>query len=439
MLLVRHSPTMASPLCLLGFAPLPFDAGHDHTASGARTWQFARALAEARPSLDLLLVDGDPGSPTSARVAELSRGAIRVHPVPRVEAEIGSELRRRIDRIAPEAIIGATSFGSFLLARTLHPAPLWVDLYGDPISEAQALATLLGSDSPQSDGMWLASWCLRRGDRFSAVSPDHRLALLGQLGLGGRLNRANTGDRLVEVIPPSFDPLPLEEPLCCVPFTILFSGSFNSWTDGETLARAVELVLSVEPGARFVATGGPIPGFLDSPWQAFVERMESARSTWQERVLLLGRIEAAALASIERSASCGVVAELPLVERELGSATRCLAWMAHGKPVVLTDQSELGRAVRSERLGLVYRPGDPASLAEALLQLARSPALAQELGLRARRWIEEHGSLEGTTAPLRRWATAPRLAADRADGSARRWAEWQPTMLRDQLHLEKGG
>ena len=47
----------------------------------------------------------------------------------------------------------------------------------------------------------LLSQLLVRGDRFSAVSERQRLALLGQLGLVGRLTAETVGYELVSNIP----------------------------------------------------------------------------------------------------------------------------------------------------------------------------------------------------------------------------------------------
>ena len=51
-----------------------------------------------------------------------------------------------------------------------------------------------------------------------------------------------------------------------------------------------------------------------------------------------------------------------------------------GVPVVATDVGELGAAVRTYGLGTLYRPGDPASLAEAIGRaVANYPALRQSV------------------------------------------------------------
>jgi glycosyltransferase involved in cell wall biosynthesis len=63
---------------------------------------------------------------------------------------------------------------------------------------------------------------------------------------------------------------------------------------------------------------------------------------------------------------------------------------AAGRPAIFVGhpEGELARIIRDSETGFVIRDGDGAGLAEAILELARNPALAAEQGSRARRLFE---------------------------------------------------
>jgi glycosyltransferase involved in cell wall biosynthesis len=330
------------------------------------------------------------------------------------------------------AVVGATSYGSFLVATSAVEPPTWLDLNGDPIAEAQSQSVAAADEQPFDDGWWLLTTVVRRGDRFSTVSMRQRLALLGQLGALGRLNRSTAGDDLVAVVPESVasteTPGPPVEGR-----TVLFSGGFASWIDGPTLTKALSRILTERPELRFVATGGAVAGLDPAAWLRFVDASQRMAS---DRVRIMGWVDSTTLESIERDALCGIVPELPSIERELGGQNRSLRWMSRGVPVVTTDLSELGSDLARLGLARIYRPGDPDSLAEAIVELATDAALRESLARRALAWVRENRTVEVTTAPLVKWLDDPSAAGDRVDGRASRTAKRLPEMLRDQLHLD---
>ena len=397
-----------APIVVLGRGPLPSRAHRRHSAAGLRSWQFARAAAASGERVELLLVDDEP-TPHSGEQA-----AIRVTPIERPIAEDPSRFRAVLDALGPRAQVGATSYSSFLLAYANHPAPLWADLHGDPAAEAQALAIATADDRRLADYLWMLHWCLCRGDRFSVVSRPQRLVLIGQLGAAGRLDRSGAEPDFVNVVPDAVFEIPdRPAPPPEDAFQIVFTGSFNTWIDGDTFARAIPIVLGADPSTRFAITGGAIDGFLEEPWRRFTEALELLPSELRRRVRIAGWVDDEELESIESGSACGVVPEARLLEREIGSQNRSLRWMARGLPVVTTAQCELGEAIERERLGLAYRPGDATDLARALLELAGDRQRARELGLRAREWVARHRTAPATTEALTAWLRAPAPEADR--------------------------
>ena len=74
--------------------------------------------------------------------------------------------------------------------------------------------------------------------------------------------------------------------------------------------------------------------------------------------------------------------------------------MSHALAVVVPATPGVTEAVEHEVSGLHFAPGDPASLADAIVRLASDDALRLRLGRSARAWVEEHFMLERNTALL---------------------------------------
>ncbi len=64
--------------------------------------------------------------------------------------------------------------------------------------------------------------------------------------------------------------------------------------------------------------------------------------------------------------------------------------MASGKPVVLSANGEGTQMILESGGGIVVPPGDPQAIASAVLALAENAAMAQEMGSKARRYVERN-------------------------------------------------
>jgi glycosyltransferase involved in cell wall biosynthesis len=138
------------------------------------------------------------------------------------------------------------------------------------------------------------------------------------------------------------------------------------------LIRAAEPILRARPEATIVVVGG---GPLESRL-----RTEIAKRGLDRRVILLGeRTDAADLLSMFDVFVLPSLWEgLPLVLIEAA---------ALGKPIAATDIDGTREILRDGETGLLFRPNDPAALAEAVLRLLGDADLARRLGDRARRDI----------------------------------------------------
>jgi glycosyltransferase involved in cell wall biosynthesis len=74
--------------------------------------------------------------------------------------------------------------------------------------------------------------------------------------------------------------------------------------------------------------------------------------------------------------------------------TTILEAMAMGRPVIATRTSGLSDVLWHEENCLTVPPGDAKGWREAILRLRNDPALADRIGARGRRWVEENATLD---------------------------------------------
>jgi glycosyltransferase involved in cell wall biosynthesis len=321
-----------------------------------------------------------------------------------------------------DAVIANTDAMALLTARACLPVPLCVDYNGDPINEMQLQGWRAQNDAAILDAAHRMVPALLAGDAFTTCSAPHRHALLGQLGLVGRLNRFTAGHELVyharsswplEFPAPPAD-APPHQPLRgrLVPhdaFIVLWSGGYNNWADIDTLFKALHLLFDVEPRAHFVSTGGAIPGHGETVFEEFREWVED--SPQRQRFHFLGWVPTHHVPALYREADVALNLDVPSHEGELGSRHRALDWAAHGCVPVTTVQSELVRELVAAGAGVEVPMTDPPAVAEQLVRLALDPARRASIAQRgedfARRWVEH-----AVDASFLEWVASPRRAPD---------------------------
>jgi glycosyltransferase involved in cell wall biosynthesis len=422
-----------------------------------RVGHFAAALARAGHEL-FVAVAHNGSSASEAHHAgasewSLAGARVAVQDYPEQAFDDGSAAAA-VRAFAPDCVVGVTTLGASLACRLGIDAPLWADVFGDCMAEAQAKAVVHGSDAGLLRFWSVLQPVLEHADRFSAVSRPQADALVGQLGLAGRLGARNAGADLVSVIPCAaeaphavvtrgagaavFDGessgkaasasgaadaparvLAMSDQVAGVirgsvvpgdAFVVLWSGSFNTWCDVATLFEGLERAMRADSSIHFVATGGAIPGH-DERTLGELERRVRA-SSLGGRFHLLGWVEPDVVEACTAAADIGVVVERDLYERRFGSENRAVQWMARGVPCITTGRSELGRCLVARGMALGCRPGDAGSLAEALRAAAADRARVRAMGEACRAYCAEFFNFERTAAPLLEWCRSPARAAD---------------------------
>lgn len=324
------------------------------------------------------------------------------------------------------AIVATTDRLCAAAALAAGDLPLWCDFNGHPMAERQGLSRRYASDeglAPQWDDILPA---LLRADRFSTCSRPQALALVGELGACGRLNRHTDGLDLVAPMPVAYarstEPRPHESPLRGIvappdAFVALWAGGYNTWADAETLAQGLRSAMDRNPDLYFVSTGGAIEGHDDRTYEEFRRRM--ADSPYSGRCRFAGWVDTAALPDYYALADVALMCDRPTLEGRLGSRNRVLDWACAALPVLTTDICELTHEFARRDLIDVFAPGDAAALAQRLTEAAEAGRDAlNDKALRARAYALSAHAPERVYGSLVAWAARPERAPDVAPPSA---------------------
>jgi len=419
---------------ICGLGPLPFEPAWANWGPGIRTWQFASGLAAAGHRIGLVKADLAPGPAPPEGPKRLSHDGVRIHDLSLQQMMEPRVLARLVRDNKVDAVVGATLLGSFALARAGCELPFWADQFGHSMAEAQAKAALVGNNRPLAETWNLVRRVGAVADKFSAVSRAQRFAMMGELGAIGRLNAQNCGYEMIEVVPCAVersgaDSAADERPRADSSeddFCVLWSGSYNVWSDVETLVAALEGAMSADARIRFVSTGGEVQGHDESTYHRLKQRV--ADSPFRDRFLLAGWVEPDEMRVYRDQADLAIVTETPIYEGILGSKNRILEWLHLGIPILCTELGELSSYLSERRLALTVRPSDVRATTEAILWAANHHGRLQEMAQSARSAAEADFSVAVTTAPLSRWADRPQRAPDseamRSLGDPMTYASW---------------
>lgn len=173
---------------------------------------------------------------------------------------------------------------------------------------------------------------------------------------------------------------------------IVYAGSFFPWKGVSDLVRAAGDL----PGCRITLLGG------DTDQLA---RERGATSAGGAQLDFRGQVPHQQVARELQSACIAVLPNRDHADSRFTSPIKLFEYMAAGCAIVATDLPSL-RDVLAEDEAIWVRPGDAASLAAGIRQLAADPARARSLGERAREkarsytWRARSGRLAGLLQTL---------------------------------------
>jgi GT2 family glycosyltransferase/glycosyltransferase involved in cell wall biosynthesis len=273
---------------------------------------------------------------------------------------------------------------------------------------------------------------LRRGDFFLCASERQRHLWLGHLAALGRLNPAvydtdPTVRSLLAVAPfglsgnaPRRTASPIRGRLTGEnDKVVLWAGGLYSWLDPLTLVRAIGRLAQDHPDVRLVFLGmrHPNPEVPAMDIGVHTRQLAAGLGLTDKHVFFNESwVPYAERQNWLLDADCGVITHHDHVETTFAFRTRVLDYLWAGLPIVTTDGDALADLVRTEWLGVVVPPEDPAALAEALriaLYDAEFAAAARERIAAVR----ERFTWEAVLAPLISFCRNPMPAPDRLPGA----------------------
>ena len=420
-----------SRLLILGVSPLPHESTERSFGPGPRTWQLTEPLLEDGHEI-LLVGMRIPMTYPDETPPELieQRGQLSYASVTGEVYFQTPYVQNAYDGFHPDAVIFAHGSASYVDSILDSSVPVWIDLCGHVMAEAQAKAAVYDDDTYLDYFFHKMLGSLFRGDVFSTVSDAQGWALVGELGMAGRLNSRTDGVRLVHTIPCGAEENQYQHDTRVLrgidvddeDFVVLWSGGFNTWTDVDTMFEALSIAMDRDPSIRFVATGGQIDGHDEITYPRFVDLINA--STHRDRFILKGWLARNLVHNYYFEADVGINCEKDIYEVRMGSKHRILDWSRAGLPVVSTRVTELSEAVEEDGVGFICDAGDPAALAGAILEAVEHRDELAELGEACRRSMRRRYGFYASTAALRAWAGDPTFAPDR---------DRQPTCLQAAL------
>lgn len=209
---------------ILGMSPLPFENDKKVYGTGIRTWQFAQPLLENGHQICLCNYAIPSAYPPEFRteyqngysIENTGKNKSKIYNFEynifnKYDFENIEILRDIYLKFNPDCIVGCSFYPSFVASRlvnNLNGVPFWADLFGHVMAEAQARAYMDNDDSCLFH-YWNSEYnIITTADIFSCVSSRQEYALIGELGLVGRLNKFTSGYNFTCTVPCG---MPLEE------------------------------------------------------------------------------------------------------------------------------------------------------------------------------------------------------------------------------------
>ena len=169
-------------------------------------------------------------------------------------------------------------------------------------------------------------------------------------------------------------------------FTVLYSGAFSVAYDFDQVLKAAKILEEKNCGVRFVLQGkGELAGYI----RRKIDELELGNVLLIDK--LLSRKEVAELLN---EADVLVQPLGDFGKPHMGISTKLYEYQAVGKPIICCSSGMPGAYISKTKCGVVIKPGDYESLAEAVLYLKDNPKIARQMGENGRRYVEKYVSIE---------------------------------------------
>lgn len=402
-------------ILILGIGPLAFASKSKFHSGGNRAWHLAKPLLDL--GFEVILVCfrvTDRNSPIQPLETIHQNGSLTYYEVDERQCFASDTyLREKILKHQPQAMIGACGYPASRAVTVAGDLPVWADLHGYPLGEAQAKAYHY-----QEQGYLHHFWnmhreVLRRADRFSVTSERQRMALIGELGTMGRLNGLTFMEPLVTQIAIAWDPDTSYRSRSREKndrIHVFSSGGYNLWCDIDTLFHGLELAMQRDERVHFISTGGAIDGHDEKTYPRFQKLVE--KSPLRDRFQLKGWVSREELYECQNQAHLGINVDLPCYESLIGARNRITEFMAKGIPILTTLASEISQILYYKNMALTVPMQNPQAIANEILLAANYPQRMDEMAADARKLFEDQYTFHRTVGELVEWCRNPKHSGD---------------------------
>jgi len=465
-----------SKIFILGMSPLPFENDRKVYGTGIRTWQFILPLLErghkicvcnyAIPSayadgfkskyakdfiysmdskgkqdfINSVLAEkgeGEAGESRTGGEEKSSRYGFEYNVLKKDDFENVELISEIFTRFRPDCIVGCTFYPSYIASRLIHylksknkdntdsvqnisGIPFWADLFGHVMAEAQARAYIDGNDECLFH-YWNSEYnIISNADIFSCVSLRQKYALIGELGVVGRLNKYTSGYDFTNIIPCGLPPEEYKHTKKVIrgrdsikndDFVVLWTGGYNTWTDVDTLFNGMMLAMEKNSEIKFVSTGGEIPEQDMKTYPRFLSMINS--SPYKDRFIMKGWVAGEDVPNYYLEADVGINIDKDIYEVRLGSKNRILDWFRAGLCALSSNVCELTDIIEKEKIGYTFKPYDSNDLSAKLIYLANHPDEVKKTAIAGKKYGLLNFNFNKTTEKLQKWVENPTFSPDR--------------------------
>lgn len=440
-----------SKVLLIGYNPPQLLGDAKIEAAHYRTWQFLEPILQDGHQVHLCA--GAPGEQIEnpsipADWANLSYAAI-----PFGERGWIKELQAAHDTFQPDCIVAVNFYHCLYTTRLKTNKPIWMDIYGDILTIMQAACFRAQSDRGMSTTIGFMEQALRQGDVFSGCGLPQQHMLAGEIAMSGRLSRTTFGYDFARTILPGSPPKESLTPVTVHvngangssangvshehvetaqteptndeflqrvgiepdDFVVLWCGGYNTWTDVDTLFKALESAMARDSAIRYVSVGANSYEAPDNVYTRLLGMIE--KSPHKERFSMMGWQPWTDIPSYYRHSHVGINIDALHYETIYGTRTRLVEMIAAGLPVITSLGAELSYMLERENAARTFEVGDWQTLAEQIVTLSSDRTLRDQLADNALAYATEGLSFYKTTEPVRDWVANPALAPDKANAT----------------------
>ncbi|MCB0107962.1 MAG: glycosyltransferase family 4 protein, partial [Caldilineaceae bacterium] len=402
---------------LIGYNPPHFVPNIKIEAAHYRTWQFLDPLLADGHTVCLCAGARNETGDQSTMPAKW-QGYLEYQPIAFGHRGWVQQLQRVHDAFQPDCVL-AINFSHCLYTTKLQThAPMWMDIYGDMVTIVQAAAYRARADRGIHTSLGFLQRVLAKGDVFSGCGLPQQHMMVGELAMAGRLNHRTFGYPFVRTVPPGSPPspavaIPRVEPRNLLAtqgireedFVVLWCGGYNTWTDVDTLFKALTVAMAENPALHYVSVGANTYEAPDNVYTRLLALID--KSPYRHRFHLLGWRPWSEIPTFYRESDVGINIDALHYETIYGTRTRLVEMIASGLPVITSLGAELSYLLRDRGAALTFEVGDWQSMGEQIGKLAQNNALREQMAHTAHEFANTVLSFAATTKAVREWVRQP--------------------------------